>query len=281
MNIHVQDGLRALTEKEKETLRLIVRGHDAKSTARSLGLSVHTINERLRDARRKMAVSSSREAARLLMAAEGDNGGDAAGDRAGGAVVGSGAGATPDLLGDRFIGEDAGQAAVDQGAASIGGARRAFRRNRIIIGVCLMTAALSLLVLATLPNATSVTSTVTTISAQASTQAPNAEVVETARQWLTLLDQGRWDESYRKTGSQFRKQNTLQMWTDASEQARVPLGAVISRTFVSQQDLPAPPNGYQVVKFRTRFANRDETVETVSLERENGGWQIVAVIIGE
>jgi DNA-binding CsgD family transcriptional regulator len=57
------DDFWALTEREKQTLRLIVRGHDAKSIARSLDLSVHTINERLRDARRKMAVSSSREAA--------------------------------------------------------------------------------------------------------------------------------------------------------------------------------------------------------------------------
>ena len=53
-----------LTEKEKQTLRQLVSGHDAKSMARELGLSVHTVNERLRDARRKMAVSSSREAAR-------------------------------------------------------------------------------------------------------------------------------------------------------------------------------------------------------------------------
>ena len=60
MSMRVEQGCRALTEKEKQTLRLIVRGHDAKSTARSLGLSVHTINERLRDARRKLAVSSSR-----------------------------------------------------------------------------------------------------------------------------------------------------------------------------------------------------------------------------
>ena len=57
-------GIQALTEKEKETLRLLVSGYDAKSMARHLGLSVHTVNERLRDARRKMAVSSSREAAR-------------------------------------------------------------------------------------------------------------------------------------------------------------------------------------------------------------------------
>ena len=65
--------LQALTEKEKQTLRLVVRGHDAKSMARHLGLSVHTINERLRDARRKLEVSSSREAARLLLNAEGDD----------------------------------------------------------------------------------------------------------------------------------------------------------------------------------------------------------------
>ena len=72
MSSRVEEAVLALTEKEKQTLRLMVRGHDAKSIARSLGLSVHTINERLRDARRKMAVSSSREAARLLLDVEGE-----------------------------------------------------------------------------------------------------------------------------------------------------------------------------------------------------------------
>ena len=60
----------SLTEKEKETLRLLLQGYDAKSMAQHLGLSVHTINERLRDARRKMATSSSREAARMLREVE-------------------------------------------------------------------------------------------------------------------------------------------------------------------------------------------------------------------
>jgi DNA-binding CsgD family transcriptional regulator len=57
---------RSLSEREKETLRLLLKGHDAKSIARDLGLSVHTVNERLRASRRKLGVSSSREAARLL-----------------------------------------------------------------------------------------------------------------------------------------------------------------------------------------------------------------------
>src|SRR3954463_10475306 len=103
MNMAVKDGFGALTEKEKQTLRLIVCGHDAKSTARNLGLSVHTINERLRDARRKMSVSSSREAARLLLEAE----------RGGVASL------NPNSFGDVRIGEDATRPRVDQGTAPI------------------------------------------------------------------------------------------------------------------------------------------------------------------
>ena len=60
----------SLSDRERETLRLLGRGHDAKSIAAALDLSVHTVNERLRDVRRKLGVSSSREAARLLLAHE-------------------------------------------------------------------------------------------------------------------------------------------------------------------------------------------------------------------
>lgn len=54
-----------LTEREIAALRLLASGYDVKSAAAELGVSVHSINERLRDARRKLGVSSSREAARL------------------------------------------------------------------------------------------------------------------------------------------------------------------------------------------------------------------------
>lgn len=257
----IKEGSWPLTEKEKQTLRLIVRGHDAKSTARSLGLSVHTINERLRDARRKMAVSSSREAARLLLEAEGGD-------------VGS---PNPDLFGDTGIGEDATRRRADQGTAPINGEGRAHRHPWIIIGVLLMTFALALLALTAFPEVA--------FSPPpppiASSTAPSSEVVDTARQWLALLDQSNWDESYRATGASFRAMNTSQVWAETSETARRPLGAMISRTFVSQENLPAPPHGYEVVKFRTRFANNNaETVETVTLDREDGSWHVVGVTIG-
>jgi DNA-binding CsgD family transcriptional regulator len=67
----MKDDLARLSEREKAVLRLLARGHDAKSAAQALGLSVHTVNERLRDARRMLGASSSREAARTLVEAEG------------------------------------------------------------------------------------------------------------------------------------------------------------------------------------------------------------------
>ena len=59
-------ALAALTDKEREILRLLAAGHTVKSIAVRLERSEPSINERLRDARRKTGVGSSRELARLL-----------------------------------------------------------------------------------------------------------------------------------------------------------------------------------------------------------------------
>lgn len=59
-----------LTERELEVLRLLAAGHTAKTIAYRLGRSETSINERLRDARRKTGVGSSRELARILDAQE-------------------------------------------------------------------------------------------------------------------------------------------------------------------------------------------------------------------
>ncbi|MFM5932103.1 MAG: helix-turn-helix transcriptional regulator [Novosphingobium sp.] len=58
--------LARLSDKEVEILRLLTAGHTVKTIAAQLGRSEASINERLRDARRKTGVGSSRELARLL-----------------------------------------------------------------------------------------------------------------------------------------------------------------------------------------------------------------------
>ena len=57
-----------LNESELQVLRLLAAGHTVKSIATSLDRSEASINERLRDARRKSGVGSSRELARLIAA---------------------------------------------------------------------------------------------------------------------------------------------------------------------------------------------------------------------
>lgn len=66
----IVSGLQRLTRRQKEVLRLLQAGFDTKSIARELDISVHTVTEHLREARRHLGVSNSREAARLLGQAE-------------------------------------------------------------------------------------------------------------------------------------------------------------------------------------------------------------------
>lgn len=107
--------------------------------------------------------------------------------------------------------------------------------------------------------------------------ASESEVVRSARAWLVLGDQGRWNDGWLATGTSFRKLNSSAQWAAAAEKARVPLGAVISRTGLSQESVPAPPDGAEVVKFRTDFANKAGVVETVALAREGSDWKVVGI----
>jgi DNA-binding CsgD family transcriptional regulator len=59
-----------LNDAERQVLLLLAEGHTAKSVANELGSTPAAVNERLREARRKTGVGSSRELARLLKSQE-------------------------------------------------------------------------------------------------------------------------------------------------------------------------------------------------------------------
>jgi DNA-binding CsgD family transcriptional regulator len=251
------EGYQALTEKEKQTLRLVVQGYDAKSLARRLGISVHTVNERLRHARRKMEVSSSREAARMLLDKE--SGG-------------------PDFLADKQMGEAESAPGMRHEKAPNDGlkARRSFAwiiGGMLIMSLILATLALPSMMQVAEPAAGSAQETST--GATASNAAIDADIAQSARRWLTLVDEGRWEDSWNATGQAFRELNTSEKWASVSEEVRPPLGVVLSRIASSQEFLPAPPHGYEMIKFRTSFANKPEATETVTLVREGSDWRVV------
>ncbi|WBY17160.1 DUF4019 domain-containing protein [Erythrobacteraceae bacterium WH01K] len=238
----------ALSEREKDVLRLILHGHDAKSMARELGLSVHTVNEYLRGARRKMEVTSSKEAARLLLEAE------------------SGA---PQFFGHRQLGS----APEREAAAKPADARAGRFPARLAIGAIVMTILLAALTIVALPQQTDTAETAI-IETQ---EAPEAQAEAAARRFVEHIDAGDWRASYDATSDPFHQANTLEMWSTVSQQVRAPLGAVVSRK-LRGVEMPPTPQGYRIVTFDTRFADRAEpAVETVSMVREDGAWKVAGI----
>ncbi|TAD81807.1 MAG: DUF4019 domain-containing protein [Sphingomonadales bacterium] len=253
-------GLEALTSKEKETLRLILRGHDAKSSARTLGLSVHTVNERLREARRKLGVTSSREAARQLLAEEGDD---------------------PENLGDKALGDALAGPGAAQDTASATQRRVWFGLGPGHALTLAGALAMSLILAALFVPASPMTVLAPTRALEAAAdQSEAAGAARAAGDFLKLIDESRWAESYAATGSQFRQLNTLERWSEVSTRVRPPLGKILTRIVVDNEYVPAPPEGYRLVKFASTYADGTNQVESVSLAWEDGAWKVVGIVIG-
>lgn len=259
-------GPEALTDKEKTALRLLLRGHDAKSSARALGLSVHTINERLREARRKLGTTSSREAARVLLAAETPE-------------------SLPEFLADKPLGDAPEVLRAADPAASATRRRAGPRPAAILTGVT----AMSLVLAAALflpgsplevPTPVAQTETIAGPEPDAGTRSEAEAAARAAEDFLTLIDESRWDASYAATAAEFRRLNTLAMWSDVSTRVRPPLGKLLTRNITGNEYVPAPPAGYRLVKFRSAYANGTMQTESVSLAWEDGGWKVAGIVIG-
>jgi DNA-binding CsgD family transcriptional regulator len=246
----------ALTEREKTTLRLLLAGHDAKSIARELGLSVHTVNERLRDARRKLGVASSREAARRLARIEA---------------------ADPQKLGDAPFGVSPAWASM----ASLDAPERRPHRLAWLSGGMLIMSLLIAAVAAVALHAPSAPAPQAPIATSAAENTPAS--LDAALAWVALVDQGKWHESWQAAAGMFRAQVSDARWAEMVTPVRKPLGAVVSRKFESvlkSKTLPGAPDGdYEILKFQTVFADRPDSVETVMLAREGSSWRVIGYFI--
>jgi hypothetical protein len=105
-----------------------------------------------------------------------------------------------------------------------------------------------------------------------------------ARDWLQLTDNGDAEASWNAAGTPFRDATPLDGWGGALKQVRVPLGALSARTVAStrfEKSIPGfPPGDYAIVEFRTAFAKRSTSHETLTLQREAGGvWRVVGYLI--
>lgn len=243
-----------MSEREKETLRLLLRGHDAKSAAAALGLSVHTINEYLREARRKLGVTSSREAARRLGDAE-------RGDESFGDMNLGVAHRTPDV-------------------GSVAGRHPAGRPLGWLIGGMTVMLAIVVALALAMVSQKGADSSATPVSASTRPAVMEAdkEGVQAALEWAKLLDSQRWGESWKASGTLLRSQVSEAAWMSTVRPLRLQLGAVSSRKVVmvsNTRSLPGAPDGdYKIILFETDFATKKGAAETVVLAREGARWTV-------
>ena len=100
-----------------------------------------------------------------------------------------------------------------------------------------------------------------------------------AQQWLGLVDQGKYDESWKEASTVFRNAVTAAQWEQLVETSRKPLGKLLTRKVSSKTyttSLPGVPDGqYVVIEFETSFENKKAAIETVTpMLDKDGTWRV-------
>ena len=114
---------------------------------------------------------------------------------------------------------------------------------------------------------------VSALSVPAWAQAPKQQgIKEVALNWLVLVDNEQYEDSYKETASHFQAQLTLGQWIGSLKRVRTTMGKVASRKFLSSTymtELPNAPKGeYVVVLFQSVLEDGRKAVETVTPMRD-------------
>lgn len=278
-------GIHELTDKEKEALRLLVEGHDAKSSASKLGISVYTINDRLRNARRKLQVSSSREAARILRDAE-----EATPQSAPQSTPQSPPNAPQNDAHTEFgiAGEGAPPDTTDLDQHSQKGSSKLIWLAGGMLIMSLLIAAAIFAAVSTsgevAPSASSSAPAASETSGTRSTSPSDAQSYAKAQAFLAKIDTGDWAGSWNVAGDFIQSQVPVDGWSATVQPVREPLGAVTSRTLKSVEQtkqLPGAPEGdYEVLQFTTTFEADDKVLtETLIMIRTEDGFDVAGFFI--
>jgi hypothetical protein len=92
--------------------------------------------------------------------------------------------------------------------------------------------------------------------------------VAAAEEWLTMVDDGKYVESWKEAAQYFKNTVKQQQWEQSLQAVRKPLGKRIFRKVKSKTyktSLTGAPDGeYVVIQFETSFENKESAIETVT-----------------
>jgi hypothetical protein len=105
-----------------------------------------------------------------------------------------------------------------------------------------------------------------------------------AEKWLVLVDDGKYEQSWKEAAVYFRGAVTATNWVTSLNGVRKPLGKLVSRkpgSTLEANSLPGAPDGkYVVLQFDTSFENKKAAAETVTCVLEKDGkWKVAGYFI--
>jgi hypothetical protein len=103
--------------------------------------------------------------------------------------------------------------------------------------------------------------------------------IAAAEDWLKLVDDGKFAESWKEAAEYFKGVVKQDQWEQSIQSVRVPLGVVISRRLEAKTfatSLPGAPDGeYVVIQYATSFENKASAVETITpMMDKDGQWRV-------
>lgn len=122
-------------------------------------------------------------------------------------------------------------------------------------------------------------STTSLCESKAETAATNSAI-----QWLSQVDGGRYEESWDMAAPGFRNVASKDQWAKMLQATRAPLGKVVSREVKSAEyttSLPGAPDGqYVVIQFESSFETKKSAIETVTPSlASDGQWRVSGYFI--
>jgi hypothetical protein len=109
------------------------------------------------------------------------------------------------------------------------------------------------------------------------------EASTTGQKWLALVDDQKYEESWKQAGSMFRDEVKQEQWVVSLKRFRDPLGPLISRTSsrveFAKSLRGAPDGDYAIIHYTTSFKNKNDVTERLTLVKEDGRWQVAAYAI--
>ena len=120
----------------------------------------------------------------------------------------------------------------------------------------------------------------TTAQADEKTEA----AVTAAKEWLALVDAKEYKKSWQEAARFFKDKVTEANWDKMVSSVRKPVGEVKSRELVGAKfttTLPGGPEGeYVVIQFKTNFADKPDSVETITpMKDDKGTWRVSGYFI--